>query len=80
VVTVAVPFMAKKTPQEFCEYVSVKMDEAVHPIARAAAALAGISTQELISNAVNEVASRLLKRDPVKRLPPRPKEKRKPRE
>lgn len=79
-VTMAVPFMAKKTPQGFCTYVSVKIDDEIQPLARAAAALAGISTQELISDAVNEFASRMLKRDPMKRRTPEPKQKRKPRE
>ena len=66
--------MAKSKPQpenRTCEYASVKIDDQILPLARAAAALSGdISTQEFISDAVNEVASRILGRQPINRRPP----------
>lgn len=68
--------MAKK-PQKpetaYCEYTSTRIDTVLLPLARAAAALSGdVSTQEFISDAVNEAAARVLGRHPIKRLPPPP--------
>lgn len=65
--------MPKKT--EYATYVSTKIDDEVHPLARAAAALQSISVQEFISNAVNEAAAKVLSRPPVKRRPPEPKKR-----
>lgn len=56
-------------------YAQAKLDSDVHPLARAAAALEGISTQEFISNAVNEAASKVLNHSPIKRRPPKPKKR-----
>lgn len=71
--TTLVPPMPKNT--QYCEYDSVKLDDEVHPLAKAAAALEEISTQELISDAVNLYASKILGRPPIKRRPPKPKKK-----
>lgn len=71
-VTLALP-MQKKS--EFAEYDSVKLDDEVHPLARAAAALQGKTTQELISDAVNDYAAKVLDRKPIKRRPPKPKKR-----
>lgn len=77
--TLAEP-MAKKPdkaegppPGGYCTYASSKVDDEVYPLARAAAALRGQTTQEFISDVVNEAASKLLKREPVKRRPPEPR-------
>lgn len=70
----AEPMPPKKQPVGgYCTYASTKVDDEVYPLARAAAALQGQSTQELISDAVNEWAAKILKREPVKRRPPEPK-------
>lgn len=69
------PTMPTPKKSEFAEYDSVKLDNEVHPFARAAAAILGISTQEFISNAVNEAAAKVLNRTPVKRRPPKPKKR-----
>jgi len=67
--------MAKKPdkPSPWCTYASSKVDDEVYPLARAAAALLGQTTQEFISDVVNEAASKLLKREPIKRRPPEPR-------
>ena len=70
--------MPKKPSADFCTYASVKLDDRVLPLARAAAALSGdVSTQEFISDVVNLAASRVLGREPIPRrpAPPRPKGK-----
>ena len=69
-----VPHMAKKTSGEFCEYVGTKIDKEVYPLARAAAALEGLTAQEFISNAVNLAAAKALNREPIKRRPPKPRD------
>lgn len=64
----------KESP--YCTYQTTKIDDRVMPLAIAAAALGEsgpITTQEFISNAVNEVASRLLGRKPIVRRKPPPK-------
>lgn len=67
------PPMAKKPKAGYCVYTSTRIDDDILPLARAAAALSGdITTQEFISDAVNEVASRILNRPPIKRKPPAP--------
>lgn len=77
-VTLLEPRMAKTKPDGHCEYVGTKIDDHVLPLARAAAALTGLDTQDFISNAVNEAASKVLGRAPIKRRAPKPKEKRRP--
>lgn len=71
--TLLAPPMPKET--KHATYDSVKLDDEVHPLARAAAALQQISTQEFISNAVNEAAAKVLNRTPIKRRPPKPKKR-----
>jgi uncharacterized protein (DUF1778 family) len=71
----------KPTAEGFCTYISVKIDDAVLPLARAAAALSGnVATQEFISDAVNRAAAEVLNRDPIKRrpIPPKPHGKGRP--
>jgi uncharacterized protein (DUF1778 family) len=75
-VSTLAPPMPKKT--EYVAYVSTKIDDEVHPLARAAAALQGVSVQEFISDAVNEAAAKILNRQPVKRRPVEPKGKGRP--
>ncbi len=68
--------MAKKPEpvSTYCEYTGTRIDKVVMPRARAAAALSGdVSTQEFISNVVNEAAARVLGLDVIKRLPPPPR-------
>ncbi len=66
--------MAKKTETDFCTYASVKLDDKVLPIVRAAAALSGdMSIQEYMSDVLNEHASEILGREPLKRRPPKPR-------
>ena len=71
--TLAVPNMAKASEKQWCEYVGTKIDNQVHPLARAAAALVGKHVQDFISDAVNDAAAKVLKREPIKRRPPEPK-------
>lgn len=67
------PGMAKQ--KEFCEYVGTKIDKDVLPLARAAAALSGKDAQDYISDVVNEAASKVVNRAPIKRRPPKPKKR-----
>lgn len=71
----APPMPKKPKPGEHASYASVKIDDEVLPLAIAAAALSSppVTVQELVSDAVNKYASRLLDRDPVNRRPPPPK-------
>jgi len=77
VLTAVLPNMAKKnqkTAPIYCEYAGTRIDSELLPLARAAAALSDdVSTQEFISDAVNEVAARVLGREPIKRRPPPPR-------
>lgn len=74
VVTAAAPMPKKPTDPGFCTYASVKVDDEVLPLIRAAAALSGDrSTQEFISDVCNEAASRILRREAIKRRPPPPR-------
>lgn len=58
-------------PEQPCTYASVKIDDEVLPLARAAAALSGnVATQEFISDAVNKAAAEVLGRKPIKRRSP----------
>lgn len=67
--TLAAPLMSTEK-QDVCTYTGTKIDDAVLPLARAAAALSGdITVQEFISEAVNQVASKVLNRKPIKRRP-----------
>lgn len=79
--TAVAPKMAKKSEPEFCTYASVKLDDAVLPLVRAAAALSGdVTVQEFLSDAAAFAASRVLGREPIKRraAPPKPKGKGRP--
>ena len=79
--TALVPRMSKKPEPAFCTYASVKLDDEVLPLVRAAAALSGdVTVQEFLSDVANEAASRVLKREPLKRrpVPPKPKGKGRP--
>lgn len=60
--------------QSFCRYSPVKLDADILPLAKAAAALAGKTVQEWLSDVANESASGALSRKPVKRLPPKKRE------
>lgn len=72
-VTLAAPPMSEKK-SDVCSYASIRIDDQVLPLARAAAALTGdVTVQEFISDAVNVAASRVLKRNPIKRRPAPPK-------
>lgn len=71
--TLAPAPMTKKSETQFCTYASVKIDDEINPLVRAAAALVGKSTQEFLSDVANEAAARVLKRDPIKRRPPEPR-------
>lgn len=59
---------------EHCTYASIKLDDAVLPFAKAAAAIAGLSVQDWLSDLANEHSARALGRKPVKRRPPKPRE------
>lgn len=67
------PPMAKSKPTDHCTYVGTKIDDQVLPLARAAAALSGKDAQDFISDVLNEAASKILNRPPIKRRPPKPK-------
>lgn len=73
--TLAAPTMTRKA-SEVCTYASIRIDDQILPLARAAAALSGdVTVQEFVSDAVNEVASRLLNRPLVarRRAPDKPR-------
>jgi len=73
----AAPTMAEDT--DHCTYTGTKIDDAVLPLAKAAAALSGdVTVQEFISNVVNEAAAKVLARKPIKRRPPPDKPKGRP--
>lgn len=59
--------------EEYCVYVSVKIDAEVLKVARAAASLDDVDTQDYISDVVNAAASKRLGHKPVKRKPPKPR-------
>ena len=62
--------MAKKeTEQPHCTYASVKIDDKILPIAKAASSLQGKSVQEWLSDLANQAASKFLGRDPIIRRP-----------
>lgn len=70
---VATKHMPKKST-DVCTYASIRIDDEVLPIVRAAAALSGdITIQEFLSDIANEAASRVVKREPIKRRPAPPK-------
>lgn len=56
-------------PEETCRYVSIKIDEDILSIAKAAAALERVPLQEWVSNMLNIVASQRLGQKVVKRKP-----------
>lgn len=62
--------MADETEEaDFCTYTTVKIDDQVIPFIKAAAALAGLSVQEYVSNHMNEIAAKALRNKPIKRRP-----------
>jgi uncharacterized protein (DUF1778 family) len=66
--------MERPMAKAVCTYVNTRIDDEVLPLARAAAALSGdVTVQEFISDAVNQVASRILARKPIARRPAPPK-------
>jgi hypothetical protein len=65
-----------KTPEKFCTYAGVKIDDQIHPLAHAAAVLSGQALQDWLSDVANQAAALVLKREPVKRRPPEPKSRR----
>jgi hypothetical protein len=72
-ITLAAPPMSEPKTG-FCSYASIRIDDEVLPLARAAAALSSdVTVQEFISDAVNAAASKVLKRQPIKRRPAPPK-------
>ena len=73
--TLLEPRMPKSKPEESCTYVGTKIDDEVLPLARAAAALTEVDAQDFISDVVNEAASKVLNRAPIKRRPPKPKKR-----
>lgn len=64
--------MAKQT-SEFRTYISMKLDRDVIPLAGAASKLAGQALQDWASDVLNEAASKVLGRKPIKRKPPKPR-------
>lgn len=62
----------EKTPQ-YCKYATVKVDEELLFLLKAAAALDKKSTQEWLSDLVNEAAAKRTGEKPVKRKPPKPR-------
>ena len=59
--------------EDVCSYVSMKVDDAILPLAKAAAALEGQSVQDFASDVLNSAAAKILGRKPVKRRPPPPR-------
>lgn len=59
----------KEQAQELCTYTSVKVDDQVLPLAKAAAALAGQKVQDWISDFLNEAAAKALGKKSIKRRP-----------
>lgn len=64
--------MSKAKP-EYCRYRSGKFDVALTFRIKAAAALQGKSVQEYMSDALNADSARVVKEEPLKRLPPPPR-------
>jgi uncharacterized protein (DUF1778 family) len=58
-----------ESTEEFCTYVSVKIDDQVLPLVKAAAALAGESVQDWLSDLANAAASKAVSRKPLRRRP-----------
>lgn len=55
----------------FCTYVSVKIDQDVLRLAKAASSLDGKTVQDWLSDLANSAASERLKAKPIKRKPAR---------
>jgi uncharacterized protein (DUF1778 family) len=70
---VATPMADTADPGPPCTYVSMKVDDQVLPLVKAAAALAGQSVQDYASDILNQAASQALGRKPVKRRTPKDK-------
>lgn len=65
--------MVATMSQEFCTYVSIKIDDKVLPIVKAAAALDNQPVQEWISDQLNQLAASRANQKPVKRRQPKPR-------
>lgn len=59
---------------ELAQYTGTKIDAEVLRLMRAACALQGVRMQDWLSDLVNEKASDMLGRKPIKRKPPKPKD------
>ena len=59
---------------DICTYVSVKIDDQILPLAKAAAALDGQSVQDWLSDLANAAASKRLRQKPIERRQPKSKE------
>lgn len=59
--------MTKEKSEELSTYISVKIDDQVYPIVKAAASLAGLQVQDYLSDIANDIASRAIGRQPIKR-------------
>jgi hypothetical protein len=59
----------RKDDDETCTYVSMKVDDQILPLAKAAGALQGQTVQEYASDVLNDAASKALGRKPLKRRP-----------
>lgn len=71
-VAVASMSATEKEP-EFARYAPTKLDAAVMPKAKAAAALKEQTVQEWLSDIANEASAKQLGIKPIKRLPPKPR-------
>lgn len=66
--------LMSKKPDALCTYATIRIDDQVLPLARAAAALSNdMTVQDFVSDAVNEAASRILNRPAIRRRPTPPK-------
>lgn len=65
--------MPEKKQSEYCRYTTVKVDVEVMPFVKSAAALAGKSVQEFVSDLLNEATPKASGHKPVKRKQPPPR-------
>ena len=77
--TVALVMSESPERKKYRRYTTVKIDADLIPVARIAAAHAEKKLQDWLSDLVNEHASKIAGRDPVKRKPAPPGKKRGPR-
>lgn len=69
----AVETMHENT-SDFAKYSTMKVDVEVLPLAGAAAKLDGKRVQDWVSDLINVHASKVLKRKPITRKPPKPRD------